>query len=73
MEIVHRTAHAVRSRALHVGATELSRIFAGLESSTATGNEKEVRADVNDVLRRWRDVVALLDDMQDEDRTLQMR
>ncbi|HEX7029951.1 MAG TPA: response regulator [Gammaproteobacteria bacterium] len=71
-EAVHRTAHAMRSSARHVGATELSRVFAELESIAGAGDERLVRQRSVDVMRRWRDVIGLLEEVREDDRTVRM-
>lgn len=72
-QVIHRTAHSMRSSARHVGAIELSAIFAELETVNETGVERIIRAKVANVISRWRDVVAVLDDTEEqEDRTVRM-
>ncbi|HEX6929148.1 MAG TPA: response regulator [Gammaproteobacteria bacterium] len=72
-ETVYRTAHAMRSSSRHVGAAELSRVFAELEDIAQMGDERLVRARSAEVAKRWREVIDLLEDVQEDDRTVRLR
>lgn len=73
-KVIHRTAHSMRSSSRHVGAIELSSAFTELEAIAESGDERMLRSRIQDVTRRWRDVMTLLDVPEvPEDKTVRLR
>lgn len=65
-ELVHRTAHTMRSVARHLGSTTLIEAFDDLESMAQDSEEKQLRAKARRVMSRWREVLDLFDDTDTE-------
>lgn len=71
-EIVHRTAHTMRSVARHLGSATLIEAFDELESMAKEAQEKALRVKIRRVLARWREVLDLFD-TADTEQTVRLR
>ncbi|MBW3567450.1 MAG: response regulator, partial [Proteobacteria bacterium] len=73
LDAVHRTAHTMRSSAGHVGAEALARRFAELDRLATEGQERVVRAKVAETIRHWREIIELLEEVEEhEDATVRL-